>query len=91
MQNTYNVTMRSVRATIVAVEKQYALHSLSVFVAFGIHNAMQMRRIIICSLSCCTVFFYIISLTARFTKKSYWTWIVCFDFLYNFCLKHFSF
>jgi hypothetical protein len=25
-----------------------------------------------------------------FEKKSYWTWNVCFDFLSNFCLKHFS-
>ena len=24
-------------------------------------------------------------------KKSYWTQNMCFDFLYNFCLKHFSF
>ena len=24
-------------------------------------------------------------------KKHYWTQNVCFDFLYNFCLKHFSF
>jgi hypothetical protein len=24
-------------------------------------------------------------------KNSYWTKTVCFDFLYNFCLKHFSF
>jgi len=33
--------------------------------------------------------FYIISKTARFSKeKSYWTQNVCFDFLYNFCLKH---
>jgi len=26
-----------------------------------------------------------------FGKKSYWTQKVCFDFLYNFCVKHFSF
>jgi len=26
-----------------------------------------------------------------FRKKSHWTQNVCFDFLYNFCLKHFSF
>ena len=64
-----NVTMRRVRATIVAVEKQYALHILSLIVAFGIHNAMQMRHIIICSLSGCTIFTYIISLTARYTKR----------------------
>jgi hypothetical protein len=59
--------VRRVRANIVAVEKQYALHILSVFVAFGIHNEMQMRYII--SLSGCTIIFYIISLAARFTKR----------------------
>ena len=26
-----------------------------------------------------------------FGKKSYWALNVCFDFLYKFCLKHFSF
>ena len=26
-----------------------------------------------------------------FRRRSYWTQNVCFDFLYNFCLKHFSF
>jgi hypothetical protein len=51
------------------VEKQYALHILSVFVAFGIQNAMQMNHVTICSLSGWTMFFYIISLAARFTKK----------------------
>jgi len=32
----YNVTLRRVRATIVAVEKQSVLHNLSVSVALGI-------------------------------------------------------
>ena len=68
-QYTYNVTMMRIRATIVAAEKQYALHILRLFVASGIHNAMQMRHIIIFSLSGCTIFLYIISLTARFTKR----------------------
>ena len=36
-------------------------------------------------------FFHVIPQTAQFSKKSYWTQNVCFDFLYNFCLKHFSF
>jgi len=37
MQCTYNVILRHIRATIVAVEKQYVLHILSIlFVAFGI-------------------------------------------------------
>jgi len=61
-----------------------------VFVALRIHHAMHMRHIVICSLPRSAVFLHIIS-TARFPKKSYWTQNVCFDFLYNVCLKHFSF
>jgi hypothetical protein len=43
-QCTYNVILRRVRATIVAVEKQRVLHSLNVYVAFGFQNAMGMRH-----------------------------------------------
>jgi len=46
-QCTYNVTLGRVRATIVAVEKQYVLHTYYeyVFVAVGTENAMYMRHI----------------------------------------------
>jgi hypothetical protein len=37
-------------------------------VAVGIHHAMLMRRIVICGLSGCAVFF-LISSTARFSKE----------------------
>jgi len=37
------------------------------------------------------IFFHIISNTARFSEESYTTYNVCFDFLYNFFQKHFSF
>jgi hypothetical protein len=36
-------------------------------------------------------FFHIISQRTWFSGKSYWPRNVCFDFLYRFCLKHFSF
>jgi len=46
MKCTYNVTMRSVRATIVAVENLLVLHNLSVFVGWGMQHAVRIRRII---------------------------------------------
>jgi hypothetical protein len=47
-----NVTVRRVRITIVAVEKQYILHILSVTIALVIQHAMRMRRIILSSVAC---------------------------------------
>ena len=65
--------MRSVLATIFAVEKQQVVHILSVCVcvALVVQHAMPMRHIVICGLHCSTVFSHIISLTVRFSKKSY--------------------
>ena len=45
----------------------------------------------ICDLSGCAVFSDVTSQEARLKKKTYWTQNVCFEFLYNFCLKYFSF
>jgi hypothetical protein len=55
-------------------------YSECVFVALGTQNAMRMRYIVICGLSGTTVFVHIISQIGRFSKKSYWTQNVCFDF-----------
>jgi predicted exporter len=58
-QCTYKVTLRSVRITIVAVEKQYVLNILSLSVcvcvcvlALVIRYAKRMRRIILPSVAC---------------------------------------
>jgi hypothetical protein len=43
-------------------------------------------------MSGCTTFFPHYLKNDKICKnKSYWTQNVCFDFLFNFCLKHFSF
>jgi len=61
-----------------------------VFVTLDIQHAKRMRRIIICDLSISTVFSHIISYTV-FEKKKVIEHEMCFDFLYNVCLKHVSF
>jgi hypothetical protein len=43
----YSVTLRRVRATIVAEGEQYVLCFVSVFVALGIQHVMRMRHIAI--------------------------------------------
>jgi hypothetical protein len=55
--------MRSVRATIVAVEKQLVLYivSVCVSVALGIQHEMPMRHIVICGLPRSAIFFRVIS------------------------------
>jgi hypothetical protein len=50
MYSIYDVTLRRVRATIVAVEKQWVLHIMTVFAALGIQHTMHIRHIVICDL-----------------------------------------
>jgi len=47
--------------------------------------------IVICDFNGPKMIFKNISHTVRFLDKSYWTQNVCFDSLYNFCLKHILF
>jgi hypothetical protein len=64
MQRTYDVTFRRVGATIVAVEKLYVLHDMSVCVCslrYPACNAHVPYYIVICGLSGSTVFSHIIS------------------------------
>jgi len=61
-QRKYNVILRRVRATTVAVEKQQVLHTLSVgSAALVLQHAMRMCHIVICSLSGSTILFHFIS------------------------------
>jgi len=67
----YNVTLRRVRAIIFAVEKQWVLLNLSVFVFIdlSIQHAIRMRHIVICGLSRSTIFFHISPKLRDFRKK----------------------
>ena len=53
---------------------------------------MQCACAILSSVACPALQYFFTLQTARFPKKkSYWTQNVCFDFVHNFCLTHFSF
>jgi hypothetical protein len=84
--------LRRVRTTIVALENQWVLHNLCVCVCSLRYPACNARA----------PYFhpwpaplynifppYLINGTIF--EGSYWTQNVCFDFLYSFCLKRFSF
>ena len=68
-------------------------YSECAFLTLRIQHAMCMRHIVICGLPRSTEFFDIISRKVQFylKKKQLLNAKVCFDFLYNFCAKQFSF
>ena len=88
----YNVTVRRVRATVVVVEKQWVLHKLSVCICSLRYPACY-EHVPNCHLWPLYYIFPHFLTNGRIIEKnkSYWTQNVCSDFLYNFCLKHFSF
>jgi hypothetical protein len=90
-QFTYNVTLSCVRVTFVAAEKQCLfLHIMSVSTVLVIQHAQRMRHTVICGLSVSTIFFHIYHKLHDFRRKVI-KHKICFDYLYNFCIKHFSF
>ena len=62
---------------------------------YGCHSypACKAHYTVRCGLSACTIFFIVSHKWRHFRQKTrrYWTQNVCFDFLYNFDLTHFSF
>jgi len=65
-----------------------------VFVALVIQHSMRMRRIVLSFLPCLDEQYFstLSHKRLRFSEQNrYWTQNVRFDFIYNFCLKHFSF
>ena len=90
-QCMYNVTLRRVRATVVAVEKQWVLHHLSVCICSLRYPASNVRGTYhMWPATLYNIFPHYLINSAIF-ENSNWTQNVCFDFLYNFCPKHFSF
>jgi len=63
------------------------IYSECVFVALCIRHEMSMRHVVICGLPRYKIFFSTLSHKRHDFRKQN----VCFDFLYKFCLKRFSF
>ena len=88
----YNVTLRRVHATIVAVEKQWVLHNLSVCICNLKHPANNAHAPYsqLWSAPLYSIFPHFL-INGTIFGKSHWSRNKCFDILYNVCLKHFSF
>ena len=70
---------------------EYYTTMACVFVALGIQYAMHMRHIDICGLSRSYNIFPHYLINGTIFGKKVIEHKMCFDFLYNFCLQHFSF
>jgi hypothetical protein len=66
-------------------------YSECVFVASSIQHAMRMCLYVIWKMSSSATFLHIILWMAQLLTTIIFTIKVCFDFLYSFCLNHFSF
>jgi hypothetical protein len=89
-QYKYSVTLRCVRITTFAVEKQYDIFRVCVC-SFGYPACKAHAPCYnICGLSSSSLFFTLSHKQQDFRRKVI-EYRVCFDFLYDFCLKNLSF
>ena len=78
----YTAILRSFPATIVAVEKQRIItYTECVFVALGTQQAMRLRHIVICGLSCYKTFFHI---SHKRNDKKVFEYIYIYIYIYFF-------
>jgi hypothetical protein len=84
----YNVTLRRVRAAIVAVEKEHVVYVCTLI----IQHAKRMRRLIMSSVACLAPY-YSTSFHKRYdlVGGGFIQHKMCFDRIYNLCPKQFSF
>jgi len=95
-QCTYYIALTHVRLTIVTMKgNNYYIFWVCVYIlALVIQHEKRMRHVMVSCVACLALqhFCQVIWWTTRFwEKESYWSYNVCFDFLYVFCLKQFSF
>jgi len=79
--------MQHFRATNFAVEKQWLLHRLCVFVALDIQQATRMRYIVICGIPRSIIFFTHCFINGKIFDKILMDIKECVKFLYNFCVE----